>query len=61
MKRFIYIGDQICKDEKAFAWFDTVVSEFETHSDCQVWVSWEEFIADFEGDDLDRYKTLFIK
>jgi len=44
-----------------FAWIDTITDRFEEHSGCQMWYSWEEFVADYEGSQISRYKALFPK
>jgi hypothetical protein len=61
MKRFIDLGHQCGVDEtwpREFAWWDTCVDSFEVHSGTQSWANWREFAEDFEGLDLERYKSL---
>ena len=69
MIRFIDLGDQIIEDYPAFAWYDTIISEFETFNGNQDWETWSEFQNDYlaeeehipESHSLDRYKRLFPK
>lgn len=61
MKRFVNLGEQICPGAPCFAWFDTVVSQFEEHNGAQIWDSWGEFKADYVGGDLKRYLGLFMR
>lgn len=56
MKRFIDLRGQHMIDN--FAWYDTVRDVFETHSDNQTWDNWEEFVLDYKGDEIARYKSL---
>jgi hypothetical protein len=68
VKRFIDLQDQLYasarslegedREFRAFAWYDTIIDEFEVHSDCQTWTYWKEFERDFCGRDLDRYRNL---
>ena len=56
MKRFVDTRNQgLCAN---FAFFDTCIGVFEVHSDCQAWINWEEFKADYKGADIDRYRRL---
>jgi len=59
MIRFIYIGDQITDDHHDFAWWNTVTNTFlEFNGEC-VWRSWEEFERDYDGDEIERFRSLF--
>ena len=59
MKRFIDLGEQILEGERCFAWFNTVVDQFEEYGGVQAWQTWAEFEQDCGGDDLLRYRGLF--
>lgn len=75
MIRFINLGDQIIEDEKQFAWYDTVRSNFLEYNGSYVWDTWEEFEEDYSFElrtptptaapnlfaDLERFKNLFPK
>jgi hypothetical protein len=57
MKRFVDLRE----DETGsytFAWWDTIVDKFETHSGNMAWSSWSDFAEEFQGSDLERYKRL---
>jgi hypothetical protein len=41
-----------------FAWFDAVTNRFEIHSGKQVWDTWDDFVASYQGDELNRYMRL---
>jgi len=56
MKRFVDVRNQGIGG--AFAWYDTVIDEFEEHSDSMDWNSWDEFEQDYEGIELERYRVL---
>lgn len=56
MKRFVDIRPAECAAR--FAWFDTIVDKFETHSGVMTWNAWAEFEQDYEGDQLERYRRL---
>ena len=56
MKRFVDIRD--AETGFRFAWWDTVIDEFETHGGNMAWDDWTEFAADYDGDELDRYRSL---
>jgi hypothetical protein len=58
MKRFVDLRDQDIGWR--FAWWDTCVDRFETHSGFQAWDTWDDFVESFEGspDQLERYKGL---
>jgi len=56
VKRFVDLrGTQV---GMRFAWWDTVVDRFETHSDEMAWDTFEEFAEDYEGNELSRYRRL---
>jgi hypothetical protein len=58
MKRFVDVrGAELGGN---FAWFDTVYDKFETHSDEQIWDTFEGFALAFEGTraELERYRGL---
>ena len=56
MKRFVDLrGTDV---EWNFAWFDTILEEFEVHDFVQAWNTWGEFLEDYLGDDLTRYERL---
>ena len=54
MLRFIYIGDQIMDDEKAFAFFDTVTDTFISFSGISVFDDWDDFL-DWRKGNEDEY------
>lgn len=56
MKRFVDVRNQGIGGN--FAWFDTVVDKFETHSDNMDWISWWDFVGDYKGTELERYQGL---
>ena len=56
MKRFIDLRGQ--GTGSRFAWFDTVRDHFEIHGGAQDWNTFDEFCADYEGDELERYRGL---
>lgn len=56
MKRFIDLRGQ--GTGARFAWWDTGVDHFESHSDQQAWITWEDFRADYDGNEADRYRSL---
>ncbi len=58
MKRFVDLREMDLYPTNQFAWYDTVIDQFETHGDCQVWVSFEDFAEDYEGPQLERYMSL---
>ncbi|MER9178906.1 hypothetical protein [Mesorhizobium sp. M0767] len=56
MKRFIDIrGQDACG---RFCWFDTIVSQIETHGGNTVWDTFAEFEQDYRGDIIERYRGL---
>ena len=64
MKRFINIGTQTGNQEdevNEFAFFDTIIDKFEKHSDSMAWTTKEEFVEDYEGNDIERYLILIPK
>jgi hypothetical protein len=61
VKRFVDLGTQLSSGDdgpREFAWWDTVVDKFEEHSGYQTWLSWGDFVDDYEGDQLERYRSL---
>lgn len=63
MKRFIDLGDQTGNidyeaGEREFAFYCTVKDVFETFSGSQTWTTRQEFIEDYEGDELKRFLGL---
>lgn len=62
MIRFINLGTQLYltndTDGFEFAFYCTVRDVFEEFSGSQTWASKKEFIADYDGDELDRYLSL---
>lgn len=64
MKRFVDLGRQLWVDEddlempRQFAFYCTVVAEFESFSGQQVFDSWEDFALFYDGSDGGRYKCL---
>ena len=58
MKKFIDLTNQINQGEKCFAWYDTVINEFEIHDGVSTWTWWSEFESNDQGTDLPRYKPL---
>jgi hypothetical protein len=57
MKRFVDIRHADISGYR-FAWWDTVVDSFETHSGNMAWEHWQDFADDHRGDDLERYRAL---
>lgn len=62
MKRFIDLRTQLYltddAENNAFAFFCTVRDKFETFTGSQTWSSKEEFLEDYDGDDVERYLAL---
>lgn len=58
MIRFVDVSKDLAEDGQKFAWWNTIVSEFEVHSGSMAWETWAEFKEDCQGD-LERYKRLF--
>ena len=59
IKLFIDLTGQVTlEDHRYFAWLDTSADTFERHSDNQIWENWDDFAADYEGQDLERYRKL---
>jgi hypothetical protein len=63
MKRFIDLGSQTgnideSKGEKEFAFYCTSLDKFETFSGCQTWFTRQDFINDYEGNELNRFLKL---
>ena len=58
MKVFIDLHDQINEGENCFAFYCTVSCGFERFGDNETWISVHDFIADYDGSDIDRYTTL---
>lgn len=59
MKRFIDLSGQVTLGaERYFAWLDTATDQFERHGDSQYWTNWDEFARDYEGGELERYRSL---
>ena len=59
MKRFVDLTGQVTLGaDRYFAWLDTSTDTFETHSGAQTWTSWEDFTEDYEGSELERYRSL---
>lgn len=56
MKRFVDIRGQGTGD--CFAFWCTINDRFEEHSFEMAWDTWDEFEKDYEGNDLERYKSL---
>lgn len=56
MKRFVDI--RTANTGYCFAWFDTIFDRFETHGTNMAWDTFDEFAADYKGDQLDRYRSL---
>ncbi len=57
MKRFVDLKKGM-DEVYGFAWFDTVVDQFETHSGSMEWDTFEEFAEDYVGTELERYINL---
>ena len=58
MIRFIDLTDKIIEGEQMFAWYDTVRDNFLEFCGIQTWDSWEVFLADYNGDEVERFKRL---
>ena len=65
MKRFVDMREALSYDEEPnctdFAWFDTAVDRFEEHSGNMTWDSFQDFEADYKGDEIQRYRRLTPK
>lgn len=63
MIRFCNLTGQLSldNDEKAFAFFDTVIDKFCTFNDNQTWTTVEEFTEDFKLDDETRSIDRFLR
>jgi len=61
MIRFIDLGDQICEGSKDFDFYNTINDQFVRFNGVQTWETTEEFIEDYNGDELDRYLSLIPK
>lgn len=59
MIRFIDIGGQITDGQHCFAWWNTVEDKFISFHDEYVWRSWDEFEQDYDGDEIERFRSLF--
>lgn len=59
MKRFIDLRHASISGCR-FAWWDTVLDQFESHDGAMAWDTWDEFEQDYEGppDRLNRYRAL---
>jgi len=44
--------------DASFAWFDTVIDKFESHSGEMIWDTFEEFAECYEGEKIDLYRGL---
>lgn len=60
MIRYIDLVEELGEDGYKFAWFNTIICEFEMHSGSMAWEDWKEFEEDYRGDELERYKRLFF-
>ena len=59
MIRFINLTGQVFPDDDTyFAWYDTITSTFMTFTGCQTWDCWGDFVEDYDGDDLERFRRL---
>lgn len=59
MKRFVDLrGSNV---PGTFAWYDTVTDKFEIHSNVMSWDTFDEFAADYSGNDLQRYASLCLE
>ena len=61
MKRFIDLRGQ--DTGYRFAWYDTIVDEFESVAGYEAWDAWEDFVdsatvAEWHTSNLDRYRKL---
>lgn len=62
MIRFIDISGQITDDVKEFSFYDTTIDKFiEGESGMQTWSSVEDFIDDYNGNQLERFLSLIPK
>ncbi len=61
MIRFIELADQIdlYPEEHCIAWFDTVTDKFLEYNGTHTWDCWKDFEGDYEGNNIERFKTLF--
>lgn len=59
MIRFIDLTGQVTLGaDSYFAWLDTSTDRFETHGGTQYWSSWKDFVEDYEGVEIERYRKL---
>jgi len=58
MKRFIDLSDQIIEGTKEFAFYDTTIDKFLEFQGVQTWETMEEFMKDYDGDDMERFTKL---
>ncbi len=59
MIRFINLTGQILMgNDPYFAWFDTITGTFMTFSGFQAWDCWGDFVKDYDGDNLERFRSL---
>lgn len=56
MKRFVDV--RVAEIGGRFAWYDTVADQFETHAGSMVWETFREFADDYDGDEIERYRSL---
>ena len=56
MKRFVDLRHT--QVDAAFAFYCTVTDSFERHSGNQTWDSAADFMDDYRGSDIQRYKSL---
>jgi len=59
MKRFINLKGQHVGFK--FAWWDTIRDEFECFKGWYAFNTWEEFKDVYNGDEIERYKSLCPK
>jgi hypothetical protein len=64
VKRFVDLGEQLGYD-RCFAWYDTIVDQFEDFNGSSHWHTREEFLHDITSDldshNVDRYLKLIPK
>ncbi len=58
MVRFVYLSDQIVEGIREFAFYNTTIDRFMEFSGCQTWQSVEDFIKDYDGNELQRFVRL---
>jgi len=56
--KVVFVDLRSSDEVSYFAFYDTVKDKFETHSDNQIFESWEIFKEHYTGKEIERYKRL---